>query len=89
MYSLKALEIYCYVISGVCFCGILSMELSSKQEIVIAGLFPMSPTVKEGEIGRGVRPAVDIALKMVNDDVRLLPNHHLSLVANDTQVCYF
>ena len=88
MYSTKGLVIYWNVIIGVCFHGIRMMELSPKQEIVIAGLFPMSPSVKEGEIGRGVRPAVDLALKMINDDDRLLPNHHLSLVANDTQVCY-
>ena len=88
MSSFQGLDIYFCVLSALCFCEILSVELSSKQDIVIAGLFPMSPSIKEGEIGRGVRPAVDLALKMINEDDKLLPDHRLLLVANDTQVGY-
>ena len=65
---------------------IVCTKFKSQQDIVIAGLFPMSESIKEGEIGRGVRPAVDLALKMINNDSNILPEHHLTLVANDTQV---
>lgn len=54
--------------------------------IVIAGLFPLSESVPEGVIGRGVKPAVDLAVGMVNKNKEILPNHHLQIVHNDTKV---
>ena len=86
MFSVAALIVSNVVIAAVYICGIICTEFTSKQEIVIAGLFPMSNSIKEGEIGRGVRPAVDLALKMINKDETLLPHHNLTLIANDTQV---
>lgn len=59
---------------------------NGKGRIVIAGLFPLSDNVPEVTIGRGVRPAVDLALEMVNEKSDLLPNHYLDIVDNDTKV---
>jgi hypothetical protein len=60
----------------------------SRQEIVIAGLFPTAEDIKEGEIGRGVRPAVELALERVNNDSRILTDYELKLTWNDTRVSY-
>ena len=69
------------------YCAIMCITFKDHhQDIVIAGLFPLSESIKEGEIGRGVRPAVDLALDMINNNTSILPHHYLSLVANDTQV---
>ncbi|XP_052799052.1 gamma-aminobutyric acid type B receptor subunit 2-like [Mya arenaria] len=53
--------------------------------IVIAGLFPLSDRVPEGHIGRGVQPAVELALGMINNETSILPKHHLDIVQSDTQ----
>ena len=57
-----------------------------KQKIHIAGLFPMSGSDKGGSIGRGVLPAVRLALNHVNKHPYILPNHQLELIHNDTKV---
>ncbi|CAG2254551.1 GABBR [Mytilus edulis] len=54
-------------------------------EIVIAGLFPTSYDIEAGEIGRGVRPAVKLALDMVNNNTEILPGYDLQMTWNDTQ----
>lgn len=59
-----------------------------KTEIVIAGLFPTSHDIAAGKIGRGVRPAVQLALDIVNNDTNILHNYQLNMTWNDTQVCY-
>lgn len=59
---------------------------STNGRIVIAGLFPLSESVPEGVIGRGVKPAVDLAVNMVNKNKEILPHHHLQIVHNDTKV---
>lgn len=57
-----------------------------KKEIVIAGLFPISEDIEAGAIGRGVRPAVKLALDMVNNDSRILKDYDLKMTWNDTGV---
>ncbi|CAC5408731.1 GABBR [Mytilus coruscus] len=54
-------------------------------EIVIAGLFPTSHDIDAGKIGRGVRPAVKLALDMVNNNTEILPGYDLQMTWNDTQ----
>ncbi|KAL3841947.1 hypothetical protein ACJMK2_020024 [Sinanodonta woodiana] len=48
----------------------------------------MSENTTEGLVGRGVRPAVDLALEMVNKDRRLLKGFELSVITNDTKMSY-
>ena len=61
---------------------------NTKGKIVIAGLFPMSTSVPEGKIGRGVKPAVNLALKMINKNPDILGGYQLDIVDNDTKVGY-
>ncbi|XP_033752065.1 LOW QUALITY PROTEIN: gamma-aminobutyric acid type B receptor subunit 2-like [Pecten maximus] len=69
--------------------GILTTSIYSesvaKKEIVIAGLFPTSRDIPAGAIGRGVRPAVQLALDMVNNDTTILKDYILRMTSNDTE----
>jgi hypothetical protein len=51
-----------------------------------AGFFPVSRKIPEGAIGRGVIPAVELALQHINDSPKILRGIHLDLVWNDTEV---
>lgn len=51
-----------------------------------AGFFPVSTKIQEGAIGRGVIPAVELALQHINDSPKILRGIHLDLVWNDTEV---
>jgi len=51
-----------------------------------AGFFPTSTKIPEGAIGRGVIPAVELALQHINDSPKILRGIHLDLVWNDTEV---
>lgn len=64
---------------------------SNKKELTLyaAGFFPVSTKIPEGAIGRGVLPAVDLALQHINDSPKILPGIHLDLVYNDTEVSNF
>lgn len=53
-----------------------------------AGFFPVSSSIPEGAIGRGVLPAVELALQHINDSPKILPGIHLDLVYNDTEVIF-
>lgn len=53
-----------------------------------AGFFPVSSKIPEGAIGRGVIPAVELALQHINDSPKILRGIHLDLVWNDTEVSY-
>lgn len=69
--------------------SVLTICNSGKQingRVVIGGLFPLSEKVPEGAIGRGVKPAVDLAKEMINQNKDLLPDHILDIVDNDTEV---
>ena len=60
--------------------------INAETEIVIAGLFPSSHDIDAGKIGRGVRPAVQLSIDMVNNDTALLPGYKLRMKWNDSQV---
>lgn len=59
---------------------------SGKLTLHAAGFFPVSTRIREGSIGRGVLPAVDLALDHINDSPTILRDIHLDLFWNDTQV---
>jgi len=60
--------------------------------IYIAGLFPMTSRAGHGDddevstAGAGVLPSVRLALKHVNENRKILPDHELYLQWNDTEV---
>jgi len=55
----------------------------------IAGFFPTSVNVSEGAVGRGVLPAVKLAMFHINNDKRVLKDYKLHITWNNTQVrCY-
>ncbi|XP_059157724.1 gamma-aminobutyric acid type B receptor subunit 2-like [Physella acuta] len=58
---------------------------SDKPVIYIAGLFPWSEDIPAGSVGRGVLPAVNIALQHINNDTRLRRKYTLKMAYNDTR----
>lgn len=58
--------------------------LGRKPSIVIAGLFPV--TNEESGVGRGVLPAVELAMEHVNAHPTVLRNFTLEMDWNDTKV---
>ena len=54
--------------------------------LYIAGFFPTSHDIPQGSIGRGVLPAVRLALQHVNESP-LFTKYKLDLVWNNTKVC--
>jgi hypothetical protein len=54
----------------------------------IAGFFPTSMNVSEGAVGRGVLPAVKLAMFHINNDKRILKDYKLHITWNNTQVRY-
>lgn len=59
---------------------------TKKATIHIAGLFPLSHDQPEGAIGRGVLPAVQLALDHVNNNTDILKGYQLEMEWNDTKV---
>ncbi|GFR92927.1 Pir1 1,3-beta-glucan-linked structural cell wall protein [Elysia marginata] len=59
----------------------------SKPIVYIAGLFPWAGDIPAGAVGRGVLPAVHIALAHVNNDSRTDRKYTLEMAYNDTRVC--
>ncbi|KAK8775397.1 hypothetical protein V5799_031258 [Amblyomma americanum] len=57
------------------------------EELLIAGFFPTTVNLSEGAIGRGVVPAVNLALRHINSSPHFLPGYKLDIIWNDTQVC--
>ncbi|XP_064477147.1 gamma-aminobutyric acid type B receptor subunit 2-like isoform X2 [Ornithodoros turicata] len=55
------------------------------EELHIAGFFPTTANLSEGAIGRGVVPAVQLALRHINSSPRFLSGYHLAIYWNDTQ----
>lgn len=73
------------------FCVVTSLEPhrtdnDHRPGIVVAGFFPINTTAPEGDIGRGVLPAVSLAEDDINKDDSVLPNFKLKVHKNDTQV---
>ncbi|OQR70624.1 gamma-aminobutyric acid type B receptor subunit 2-like [Tropilaelaps mercedesae] len=55
-------------------------------DLHIAGFFPTTYNLSEGAIGRGVVPAVNLALEHLNNATQFLPGYTLAIQWNDTQV---
>lgn len=62
---------------------------SKKHDVYIAGFFPFDDSVTESEIGRGVLPAVRLAVDHINDNPTVLRNYILHLWWNDTKVRFW
>ncbi|KAI1289285.1 Gamma-aminobutyric acid type B receptor subunit 2 [Halotydeus destructor] len=58
---------------------------AKRMTLYAAGFFPVSESIPEGAIGRGVIPAVELALQHINDSPKVLRGIHLDLVWNDTE----
>ena len=61
-------------------------DSQGKPIIYIAGLFPWAEDIPAGAVGRGVLPAVHIALEHVNNDSRVHRKYILEMAYNDTRV---
>ncbi|KAH7970732.1 hypothetical protein HPB49_014865 [Dermacentor silvarum] len=55
------------------------------EELLIAGFFPTTLNLSEGAIGRGVVPAVNLALRHINSSPHFLPGYKLDIIWNDTK----
>lgn len=73
------------VTSIILFAKVSLSEKANNGRIVIAGLFPLSESVPEGHIGRGVKPAVNLARDMINKNKTILPHYHLEIIDSDTK----
>ncbi|XP_067655790.1 gamma-aminobutyric acid type B receptor subunit 2-like [Haliotis asinina] len=65
-------------------CGV-TCNTETKQDVYIAGLFPTDENIPEGAIGRGVRPAVELALQHINNHTGILSRYNLKMTWNDTK----
>lgn len=59
-----------------------------RHDVYIAGFFPYDKSVAESAIGRGVMPAVKLAVDHINENPTVLRNYLLHMWWNDTQVRY-
>ncbi|XP_014479443.1 PREDICTED: gamma-aminobutyric acid type B receptor subunit 2 isoform X2 [Dinoponera quadriceps] len=58
---------------------------SRKRDVYIAGFFPYGNHVPEGHIGRGVMPAVKLAVEHINEHPTILRDYRLHMWWNDTE----
>src|SRR5258705_13750397 len=58
-----------------------------RHDVYIAGFFPLAQRVPEGALGRGLMPAVLLAIKHINEDPDVLRGFRLHITWNDTEVC--
>jgi len=61
---------------------------SKKRDVYIAGFFPYGNHVPEGHIGRGVMPAVKLAVEHINEHPTILRDYRLHMWWNDTEVSF-
>ena len=64
-----------------------NLSPSGREYVHIAGLLPL--TNAREDLGKGILPAVELAIEHVNNDTEVLPNHELKLDYNDTEVRCF
>ncbi|GAB1598328.1 uncharacterized protein LOC115214515 [Argonauta hians] len=64
---------------------ILFFVAGVSSDLHIIGLFPTTTDREAGAIGRGVRPAVELAIEKVNSDPGILPHWNLTVNWNDTK----
>ena len=62
---------------------------SKKRDVYIAGFFPYGNHVPEGHIGRGVMPAVKLAVEHINEHPTILRDYRLHMWWNDTEVSWW
>ena len=62
-------------------------SVTKRHDVYIAGFFPYTPReFPESRIGRGVMPAVKLAVEHINDSPQVLRNYRLHMWWNDTKV---
>uniref|UniRef100_A0A8D8VC27 Gamma-aminobutyric acid type B receptor subunit 2 n=1 Tax=Cacopsylla melanoneura TaxID=428564 RepID=A0A8D8VC27_9HEMI len=59
--------------------------LNKRHDVYIAGFFPYTRDIAEGRIGRGVMPAVKLAVDHINESPTVLRNYRLHMWWNDTE----
>lgn len=65
-------------------------SVTKRHDVYIAGFFPFTPIeFPETRTGRGVMPAVKLAVEHINDSPTVLRNYRLHMWWNDTQVSSF
>lgn len=64
--------------------SIAANKATKRRDIYLVGLFPLSGNMSS--VGRGVRPAVELALKHVNNKEDILSDYQLKVAFNDTMV---
>lgn len=69
-----------------CIIIIFATICKAKGTLYIAGFFPTSKDILQGSIGRGVLPAVYLALQHINNSPAMNRGYQLDLVWNDTKV---
>ncbi|XP_022094222.1 gamma-aminobutyric acid type B receptor subunit 2-like isoform X2 [Acanthaster planci] len=79
----RFLVLLCLGASVQCTSAEDNTSASNVEYIHVTGLFPLSR--KEGEIGRGVLPAVKLALQHVNDSDKVLRGYELKTIDIDTE----
>lgn len=60
--------------------------LNKRHDVYIAGFFPFGRHVPESSVGRGVMPAVKLAVDHINESPTVLRNYRLHMWWNDTEV---
>ena len=63
-----------------------NLIVGKRHDVYIAGFFPYDRNVTESEIGRGVMPAVKLAVDHINENPSVLRNYLLHMWWNDTKV---
>lgn len=63
---------------------------NKRHDVYVAGFFPFGGrvpgSIPEGRVGRGVMPAVKLAVEHINENPTVLRNYRLHVWWNDTEV---
>ncbi|KAL1130637.1 hypothetical protein AAG570_011879 [Ranatra chinensis] len=62
--------------------------INKRHDVYIAGFFPYGRHVAESHVGRGVMPAVKLAVDHINESPTVLRNYRLHMWWNDTEVSF-